>query len=344
MMRNQRRVLAWMAMIGLLLMSFTWVAPAAARARPEAKKLVPISFSVDFIIDGRYAPWYVALYKGFYRQHGLDVSIEPGNGSEGVLQRLASGINQFVFADFGGLTLASAHSGAKDTMVAVLYARPPYAIYSLKKEHLTTLKDFEGKTIATNTGSPVHALFNILALAHHLPPSAFHWIEVDPSTKVQLLATGKVNAAENYIMSEPLFQKATASEGGVNTLLLSSLGLSTYSNGIVVSDAYLRAHPAIVRAFVAASLEGFRYTFAHPYLAARLMQAHFPTLSVPVIEQQIEILKSLAYGPGTATHGLGYLDPATVLTSLRTIAKVYSLRRIPSPTSLYTDAFLPSSR
>jgi NitT/TauT family transport system substrate-binding protein len=336
--------LTWVTVISLVGACLVGGTPTLAKARPTTKKLVPISFSVDFIIDGRYAPWYVALYKGYYRAAGLDVSIEPGNGSEGVLQRLASGVNQFVFADFGGLALASANSGAKDKMVAVLYAKPPYAIYSLKREHLTALKDFEGKTIATNTGSPVHALFNILALENHLQPSAFHWIEVDPSTKVQLLATSKVDAAENYIMSQPLFQKATAAEGGINTFLLSSLGLSTYSNGIVVSDQYLKAHPAIVRAFVQASLEGFRYAFAHPLAAAQLMQAHFPTLSVPVIEQQIEILKSLAYGPGTAAHGLGYMDPATVVASLRTIAKVYNLKRIPSPTSLYTNAFLPGSR
>lgn len=44
-------------------------------ARAQEKKLTDITFSLDFIVLGRHAPFYVAIDKGFYKDEGLNVNI-----------------------------------------------------------------------------------------------------------------------------------------------------------------------------------------------------------------------------------------------------------------------------
>ena len=58
---------------------------AAIDNRASAQKLTDVTFSLDFIVLGRHAPWYVALTKGYYKEEDLNVKIIPGKGSAQVI-------------------------------------------------------------------------------------------------------------------------------------------------------------------------------------------------------------------------------------------------------------------
>ena len=69
----------------------------SGQAQAQEKKLTDITFSLDFITLGRHAPFYVAIDKGFYKDEGLDVSIDPGSGSVEGINRVASGAYEMGF-------------------------------------------------------------------------------------------------------------------------------------------------------------------------------------------------------------------------------------------------------
>ena len=46
---------------------------------------------LDFFVDGLHAPFFVADEKGYFDEEGLDVTIEPGQGSADALRVVASG-------------------------------------------------------------------------------------------------------------------------------------------------------------------------------------------------------------------------------------------------------------
>ena len=102
------------------------------RYRIAQPALRPITLSLDFIPLGRFAPWYVAVGKGYYKEAGLDVKVVPSQGTSQSVQALESGICQFAISDLAGLVVGRAQGTSTAKMIAVVYQKAPYAIYSLQ--------------------------------------------------------------------------------------------------------------------------------------------------------------------------------------------------------------------
>ena len=62
-----------------------------------------VKFALDWRFEGPAAPFFVAIDKGYYKAEGLDVSIDPGQGSVEGINRVASGVYQMGFADINSL-------------------------------------------------------------------------------------------------------------------------------------------------------------------------------------------------------------------------------------------------
>jgi NitT/TauT family transport system substrate-binding protein len=72
------------ALAAILCSALLWLGGAVGdggRAQAQSPKLTDITFSLDFILLGRHAPFYVAIDKGYYRDAGLNVSIIPAKGT-----------------------------------------------------------------------------------------------------------------------------------------------------------------------------------------------------------------------------------------------------------------------
>ena len=91
-----------------------------------------ITFVTDFGFNGRHAYYYVALDKGYYKAAGLDVKIVRGQGSTDAVKQVASGTAQIGFADSSAVIFAKANDNIPIKLVAIIYAKPPHAIYVLK--------------------------------------------------------------------------------------------------------------------------------------------------------------------------------------------------------------------
>ena len=69
-----------------------WLGGAAAVALAlgsfSANAQTPIKFTLDWVFQGPTSPFLVALEKGYYKAEGLDVTMDPGQGSAGAVQRL----------------------------------------------------------------------------------------------------------------------------------------------------------------------------------------------------------------------------------------------------------------
>ena len=66
----------------------TIAAIAAPAVLAQNGKLTPLKFTLDFRINGQTAPFFLALAKGYYKDEGLDVSIDTGDeGTTVVLLR-----------------------------------------------------------------------------------------------------------------------------------------------------------------------------------------------------------------------------------------------------------------
>ena len=94
-----------------------------------ADALDNVTLITDFGYNGRHAYFFVALDKGYYKDAGLDVKIVRGQGSVDAIRQVGAGNAIFGFADAGSLVLARANDQIPVKLVAIVYGKPPQAIF-----------------------------------------------------------------------------------------------------------------------------------------------------------------------------------------------------------------------
>ena len=114
----------------------------------------PIKFQLDWRFEGPAALFLQPAAKGYFKDAGLDVSIDAGNGSGGAVARVASGAYDMGFADMASLMEFHANNPDapnKPVGVMVVYNNTPAAVMALKKSGIKTAADLSGKKL----GAPV---------------------------------------------------------------------------------------------------------------------------------------------------------------------------------------------
>ena len=116
----------------------------SGHAQAQETKLTDVTFSLDFIVLGRHAPFYVAIEKGYFKEENLNVNIIAAKGTAQAIQNVESGMAQIGFTDVASLVVARAE-GSTVKVVSVIYQKAPFCFFSLDPgANVTKLREFEG--------------------------------------------------------------------------------------------------------------------------------------------------------------------------------------------------------
>ena len=223
---------------------FAWLLLAGVvgdvgRAQAQAPKLTDITFSLDFIVLGRHAPFFVAIEKGFFREEGLNVNIISAKGTAHGIQNVESGLAQIGFIDVASLVVARAE-GSTVKVASVIYQKAPFCFFSLDPgANVTKLKDFEGLRVGSNTGSYISNIARAMMRKEGLDPSKLSVESIEPSARIAMLATRKIPAIDFFIITKPAMERAVK-DAKVVTFLFADHGLDLYSNGIGAKESFLK--------------------------------------------------------------------------------------------------------
>jgi NitT/TauT family transport system substrate-binding protein len=332
-----------MLRVGSLLKFAALLAVGGCFAMQARAQTTPVTFSLDFRALGRHAAWYVALEKGYYKNAGLDVTIIPSQGTAQAIQSVESKAAQFAFSDVAGLVAARANSQATAKMVAVIYQKAPYAIFSLRSgANVTKIEQLENLEVASGAGSFTQKVIEAFMKSKGLKADTVKYTNIDPAARIGMLVAKKIPAIETFAMSMPGVVKA-AGGAEAQIFLLANAGLSLYSNGILVREDYLKAEPAKVKAFVKASLQGWKDAIVNPKEAADIVSKHIKGLDADVVLQEIIIVNALVATPEARAKGLGTIDAKVMADSVDLIANntgaggkvaakdVYDISALPQP-------------
>jgi NitT/TauT family transport system substrate-binding protein len=301
-----------------------------------------VTFSLDFRALGRHAAWYVALEKGYYKNAGLDVTIIPSQGTAQAIQSVESKAAQFAFSDVAGLVAARANSGVTAKMVAVIYQKAPYAIFSLRSgANVTKPEQLENLEIASGAGSFTQKVIEAFMKERGLKAETVKYTNIDPAARIGMLVAKKVPAIETFAMSMPGVVKA-AGGADAQMFLLANAGLALYSNGILVREDYLKAEPDKVKGFIKASLQGWRDTIENPKEAADIVVKHIKGLDPEVASQEIAIVNALVATPESRGKGLGTIDAKQMAASVDLIAKSIGAEGKVASQDTYDTSALPT--
>jgi NitT/TauT family transport system substrate-binding protein len=304
----------------------------------SAKAADSVSLITDFGYNGRHAYFFVALEKGYYKDAGLDVKIIGGNGSVDAIRQVGANNANFGFADAGSLMLSRANDNIPVELVAIVYARPPQAIFCSAEAGLKTPKDLEGQSIANPAGGSIPDMFPAFAKAAGIDASKVKWVVAASSALPGLLASGKVPCVGQFTVGE-LMLRAQAAPKRLVRFAFSDSGLSYHGNGIIATEATIKSKPDLVRRFVEATVKGMKAAFADPAEAGAIMHKHHPEVDVEVAKGETEAVAELADVKGKP---LAQIDPSRIQATLDVVNGAFKLKSPISAGDVYVAGFVPN--
>ena len=287
-----------------------------------------VSLALDWVVNGTHTGYYVAREKGFYKDAGLDVTISRGFGSGDTIKRVGSRSAQFGVADTGAVIAARANDDLPVRIVAMIFDR-------------ATL---EGRAIGrTASGASVN-MFPGFLKANDIDRSKIREVVVDGATFAPLLMSGKVDGVLEQSINIGKFRRAAAEQGKhAVAMSYADYGLAAYGNAIIVNPDMLRDKPDLVRGFVAASLKGMAYAFAHPDEAIAALRKSNPEVGADTAMDELVTLKEMDTSPALRKAGLGTIDAARLEKTRDIVTEALSLKRKVSVDDLYAPGFLPKT-
>lgn len=305
---NRRTILAAVLAIS------AGVVPAAAQDK------VGVITDAGFL--GRHAYFFVAIEKGYYKEANLDVNVLRGQGSAEAVKQVGAGNVTFGFADAASTVLARGNDNVPVRLVAIVYAKPPHAIYALKSSGIRKPKDLEGRQIANPAGGAIPKVFPAYAKVAGIDESKVKWVVASSESLPGLLALGRVDAIGQFTVGEPRLKKDAEGKELVE-LTYGDAGLDFYSNGIIASENTISTNPDLVQRFVTATIKGLKYALDNPKEAAEIMKKYHRELDAELGAAELVKVRELAVVPNSS---LGKIEPKRAQSTIDLVASAFSLK------------------
>ena len=327
----------------LAILALCTCAASVGHARAETK----VRFSLDWIPGSVHAPFFIALYKGYYKAEGLDVVIDRGKGSVGLVQQIASGVYDMGYPDIN--VVADFNSKNPDRGFPVLmmgYEQAPAGVAFLKTSKMTQPKDLEGKVLGASANDSGFKLFPIFAQHAGVDVAKIKIQYIDPKLRETLLAKHEVDAIIGQIFNTVLELKAKGiNENEVGSFLYRDHGLDLYGNGLAASPTFLKEHPDAVKGFIRASIKGVQDMAKDPELAVQMTLKYESLLNADIERDRLALaMKCCIITPNVLKDGFGDVDKSRLERSISTVAQGYGLPRVPKGEEVFNSAYLPPQK
>ncbi|MEU4244051.1 ABC transporter substrate-binding protein [Actinoplanes sp. NPDC026619] len=262
--------------------------------------LTTVSYLTGAGVQGREAFIYVAIEKGFFKEEGLEVKVQPGNGTEQNLKLLQSGQADYAMVDITASLIAYGEKKFTDfTIVNAVQQLNLSCIMALSGSGIAGPKDLAGKTIAYIPGGVVYSLFKAYARLAGVDGTNIKWVVMNAQQMPQNLAAGSIDAATQFAVGKPAVEAAGKGKTAV-VMPFSNYLNDLYGNGLGVTKKKLAENPKQVKAFNKAMLRGVEYAMANPDEAGQIYAKYQKLQPAKVAAAENVLMKSYVEGGANA--------------------------------------------
>lgn len=241
-----------------LLMTFVLVGCGGTEAETPAET-VKIRLPMGYIPDPQYAPFYVAVVKGYFAQAGIEIEFDYSFETDGMA---LVGANELPFAIVGGdqVILARAQ-GLPVVYVFEWFQKYPIAVMSKAGAEIAEPADLVGR----NVGLPGFFGASYVGYAGLLAANGLEMTAVNANeigfNQIESLLTDQSEAVVVFANNEPVQLQAQGED--INVFYVSDY-IDLVSNGIITNEQTITENPELVESFVGAILKGLRDTLDDP--------------------------------------------------------------------------------
>lgn len=226
------------------------------------EEIVKIQLPMGYIPDPQYAPYYVAVEKGYFEEAGFEIEFDYSFETDGMA---LVGANQRQFAIVSGEQVILARAQELPVVyVLEWFQRYPIAIVSKAGSGISSPADLAGR----NVGLPGFFGASYVGYVGLLSANGMVQDDVQANdigfTQFEAVLTDQVEAAVVYANNEPVRLEG---EGEAINIVNVADYIDMVANGIITNEETIENDPEMVERFVGALLKGLADTIEDPAAA-----------------------------------------------------------------------------
>ena len=322
--------------LGCLMLGLALVLSACTSAGSgnDAAAVRKIKLPMGYIPNIQYAPFYVAVEKGYFAKEGIEIDFDYSFETDGV-SLVGAGELPFAVASGEQVLLARAQ-GLPVVYTFAWYQQFPISVISEPGLNITTPADLRGQTIALPGlfGANYIGLEALLFSAGLKPVDVT--LEAIGFTQVEAFAGGQKKIVVGYTANEPIILNAQGHP--VNELRVADY-MQLTANGIVSSEATIKNDPELVRSMARALAKGIADTIANPDEAYTISAKYIEGLAEMDKAIQMQVLNtSIEFWQADR---IGFSDPQAWLNMNDLLAKMGLITAPLDVSQAFTNEFVP---
>ena len=288
-----------------ILLALALAACAGGGASPTPAEVVHIRLPLGYIPNVQFAPLYVAVEKGYFREAGIEVEFDYKFETDGVA---LVGANELQFAVVSGeQVLLARGQGLPVVYVMAWYQDFPVAVLAKAEQGIQAPQDLAGKQVGIpGPYGASYIGFRALLSAAGMQESDLTLDSIG-FNQVEALTSDQEQAVVVYAANEPVQMRA---QGYAVDVINVADYVQLAANGLITNEATLRDNPDLVRRMVQATLRGLADTLVNPDEAFEICKNYVEALAqadAAVQDVQRQVLEASL--PFWQAETLGFSDP-----------------------------------
>src|ERR1700694_1577027 len=267
-----------------------------------------IKFTLGWKTQGSDAAFFYAKDNGFFKDEGLNVVIDQGEGSGATVTRVMSG---------------AYHAGFRG---------------------INTIKDFEGHTLGGAQGTPTTRLLPVFVQKNGLEGEKIKVSNMAPNLQEPMLIKGDIDAALVFNITSyfNLVLNRQDPDKDFKWFSFGDYGLDLYSNGIMVSKKLLASNPKAVAGLVRAINKGVIAVGKDQNAGMKATVNYDNLINAEVEKRRLQYsFEKLIVSPEMKDIGVGDIKDDRMTRAIGIVVEGYQLARAPAPSEVFSREFLP---
>jgi NitT/TauT family transport system substrate-binding protein len=300
-----------------------------------------VTLKLNWVPGGDHCFYFVAKENGFYKEKGLEVTIERGQGSGDTVKRVELNTVDIGLADTGTLVVARS-KGAKVKVIGMIYSTSPNGIKTWQGSGVTKPKDLEGRKVGVPAGDAQRVLWPALVAANGIDGDKVTLINIQPSAKAQSLAAKQVDAVFDWIVGNQGYWEAGLDKGKLVLIPWAKYGVNPYGNALMASEKTIQERPDVLRRFMDATMRAWKWSIENPEKASEIFIKSAPEVPLlAALGRFADDIQGLVDVPMNQKNRLGWIDKGRMEETVNNINKYFQVERPVTAQEMYTVEFLP---
>lgn len=260
-----------------------------------------ITLQLNWLNQFQFAGYYVAKEKGFYKDVGLNVTINELKNKKELANIIKEGKADFAIGRSS--LLINKINGDDIVALGAIFQHSPLMLLTTN-ENIKSIKDFKNRKIMINPDTEFTASIMAMLNSNGIYKEDLNIVE--HTFNLEDLINKKVDLMACYISNEPI--KLQERNVPYKIFYPKDYGFDFYSDILFTSSKFINENPISTKNFYEATLKGWDYAIKNKTETAELIFEKYNTQNKSLINliKEADILEKLILNKDTKE--LGYLD------------------------------------